>query len=105
MARRSRDFSLFSGPPYSSTIKSIISEVQGASGAGGEQTIAAHHEVHRNQVTASKAQVLENLPGLFGGSRTLATTRNASGRAGKTIDEDRGGRDHHHQPLGQIHLS
>jgi hypothetical protein len=23
---------------------------------------------------------------------------------GKTIDEDRGGRDHHHQPLGQIHL-
>lgn len=32
MARRSRDFP-FSGPPYSSTIKSTISEVQGASGS------------------------------------------------------------------------
>ena len=71
MARRSRDFPLFSGPPYSSTIKSIISEVQGASGAGGEKTIAAHHEVHPNQVTASKAQVLENLPGLLAGFARL----------------------------------
>ena len=36
----------------------------------GEKTIAeiaAHHEVHPNQVTAWKAQVLENLAGLFGG--------------------------------------
>lgn len=78
MARRSRDFPLFSGPPYSSTIKTTISEVQGASGAGGEKTIAAHHEAHPNQVTASKAQVLENLPGLFGGSRT------PSGREART---------------------
>ena len=35
----------------------------------GEKTIAesaAHHEVHPNQVTAWKAQVLENLETLFG---------------------------------------
>jgi transposase len=36
----------------------------------GEKTIAeiaAHHEVHPNQVTAWKTQVLENLSGIFGG--------------------------------------
>jgi transposase-like protein len=37
----------------------------------GEKTvaeIAAHHEVHPNQVTAWKTQALENLAGIFGGS-------------------------------------
>lgn len=36
----------------------------------GEKTIAqiaAHHEVHPNQVTSWKSQALENLAGLFGG--------------------------------------
>src|ERR1700719_2054862 len=55
----------------------------------GEKTIveiAAHHEVHPNQVTAWKTQVLENLAAIFG-----------ENTAGQTIDEDRRGRDHHHQ--------
>src|SRR5579859_406901 len=30
--------------------------------------IAAHHEVHPNQVTMWKTQVLDNLAGIFGGS-------------------------------------
>jgi transposase len=37
----------------------------------GEKTvaeIAAHHEVHPNQVTTWKTQALENLAGIFGGS-------------------------------------
>ena len=37
----------------------------------GEKTvaeIAAHHEVHPNQVTAWKTQALENLAGIFGGT-------------------------------------
>lgn len=37
----------------------------------GEKTvaqIAAHHELHPNQVTAWKAQALDNLAGIFGGS-------------------------------------
>jgi transposase-like protein len=37
----------------------------------GEKTvaqIAAHHEVHPNQVTTWKTQVLENLVGIFGGT-------------------------------------
>jgi len=36
----------------------------------GEKTIAqiaAHHEVHPNQVTSWKSQVMENLAGIFGG--------------------------------------
>src|SRR5262245_47803559 len=36
----------------------------------GEKTIAqiaAHHEVHPNQVTSWKNQVMENLAGIFGG--------------------------------------
>ena len=36
----------------------------------GEKTIAqvaSHHEVHPNQVTSWKSQVLENLTGIFGG--------------------------------------
>ena len=36
----------------------------------GEKTIAeiaAHHEVHPNQVTSWKSQALENLAGIFGG--------------------------------------
>ena len=36
----------------------------------GEKTIAqiaAHHEVHANQVTSWRQQVLENLAGIFGG--------------------------------------
>jgi len=36
----------------------------------GEKTIAeiaAHHEVHPNQVTSWKNQALENLAGIFGG--------------------------------------
>jgi len=37
----------------------------------GEKTvaqIAAHHEVHPNQVTSWKTQALENLAAIFGGS-------------------------------------
>ena len=37
----------------------------------GEKTvaqIAAHHEVHANQVTMWKSQALENLVGIFGGT-------------------------------------
>lgn len=38
----------------------------------GEKTIAqiaAHHEVHPNQVTTWKSQALEGLVGIFGGTR------------------------------------
>ena len=37
----------------------------------GEKTvaeIAAHHEVHPNQVTMWKAQALQNMAGIFGGT-------------------------------------
>jgi transposase-like protein len=37
----------------------------------GEKTvaeIAAHHEVHPNQVTTWKTQALENMAGIFGGT-------------------------------------
>ncbi len=44
----------------------------------GEKTvaeIAAHHEVHPNQVTMWKTQVLENLAGIFGGERLAEDSR------------------------------
>jgi transposase-like protein len=44
----------------------------------GEKTvaeIAAHHEVHPNQVTSWKSQALENLVSIFGGSAVAADGR------------------------------
>jgi transposase-like protein len=44
----------------------------------GERTIAqiaAHHEVHANQVTSWKNQALENLAGIFGGEQVASDDR------------------------------
>jgi transposase-like protein len=37
--------------------------------------IAVHHDVHPNQVTTWKSQVLENAAGIFGGSAVAADGR------------------------------
>jgi transposase-like protein len=44
----------------------------------GEKTvaeIAAHHEVHANQVTSWKAQLLERAAGIFGGDALAADSK------------------------------
>jgi len=44
----------------------------------GEKTvaqIAAHHEVHPNQVTSWKSQLLENAAGIFGGELAATDSR------------------------------
>jgi len=44
----------------------------------GEKTIAeiaSHHQVHANQVTSWKNQVLENLAGIFGGDAVSGDDR------------------------------
>ena len=71
----------------------------------GEKTIAeiaSHHQVHPNQVTSWKAQALENLAGIFGGSRVVDDGREQIRELREKVGELTMERDFLAQALGRF---
>lgn len=70
----------------------------------GEKTVAevaAHHEVHPNQVTAWKTKVLQNIAAIFGGNVVVDEAKEQIRELREKVDELTMERDILHDALGK----